>query len=203
MSKAYDLNQKLDFPIAAGDFKTELESETLNSAADPAILQAVKIYIEQLQGRQRRVFAQIQIPYPLEQVWQVLTDYEALAEFMPSMTQSRRLDHPTGGIRVEQFRTKSFMGMKISDRSVFDVEENFPDEIHYQLIEGDLKAFSGHWRLAPWEQSDEKAGVDLLYNFSVLPKRIFPLALVEHVLSHDVPASLLAIRQRVEDLFGP
>ncbi len=203
MSKAYDLNQKLDFPIAAGGFKTELESETLNSAADPAILQAVKINIERLQGRQRRVSAQIQIPYSLEQVWQVLTDYEALAEFMPSMTQSRRLAHPTGGIRVEQFRTKSFMGMKISGRSVFDVEEKFPDEIHYQLIEGDLKALSGYWRLAPWEQLDEKAGVDLLYKFSVLPKRILPVALVEHVLSHDVPASLLAIRQRVEDLFGP
>ena len=43
MNKAYDLKQKLNFPIAVGDFKTELESETLNSAADPAILQAVKI----------------------------------------------------------------------------------------------------------------------------------------------------------------
>jgi ribosome-associated toxin RatA of RatAB toxin-antitoxin module len=203
MSKASDLNQKPDLLTAASDFKVELESGTLKSATDPAILQAVEIKIEQLEGRQRRVFAKIQVPYPLEQVWQILTDYEAFAEFMPSLTQSRRLEHPTGGIRMEQVRTKSFMGMKFSARSVLDVEEKFPNEIHYRLIEGDLKALSGCWRLDPWELSDEKAGVDLLYNFLIWPKRIFPVALVEHILSHDVPMSMLAIRQRVEELFGP
>lgn len=203
MSKAYDLNQKSNFQTAAGDFKTELESETLNSAADPTILEAVKIKVERLEGRQRRVFVKIQIPYSLEQVWQVLTDYEAFAEFMPNLTQSRRLEHPTGGIRVEQVRTKSFMGMKLSARSVFDVEEKFLHEIHYQLIEGDFKDFSGYWRLVPWELSNEKAGVDLLYDFFIWPKRIFPVALIEHVLSHELPMNMLAIRQRAEELFSP
>lgn len=203
MSKTYDLNQKSDFPSTVDDFKTEMKSETLNSATDPAILQAVKIKIEKLEGRQRSVFAKIQIPYPLEQVWQVITDYEAFVKFMPNVTQSRRLEHPTAGTRVEQVRTKSFMGMNFSARSVFDIEEKFPYEIHYQLVEGDLKAFSGYWRLEPWEPSDEKAGVDLIYDFLILPKRIFPLALVEHVLSHEMPMSMLAIRQRVEELFSP
>ncbi|MFB2772705.1 SRPBCC family protein [Pelatocladus sp. BLCC-F211] len=201
MSKTYDLNQKSDFP-AVDDFKTEMESKTLNSATDPAILEAVKIKIEKLEGRQRRIFAKIQIPYQLEQVWQVLTDYEAFAKFMPNITQSQRLEHPTGGTCIEQVRSKSFMGMKFSAHSVFDVEEKFPYEIHYQLIEGDFKALSGYWQLEPWKSSDQKAGVDLIYNFLVVPKPIFPLALVEHILSHDVPLSLLAIRQRVEELFS-
>ncbi len=186
MNKTSDKNQKSDF----------------STTADSGILQPVEIKIEKLEGRQRHIFAKIQIPYSLEQVWQVLTDYEAFAEFMPNMAQIRRLEHPNGGIRIEQVRSKSFMGMKISGRSVFDVEEKFPDEIHYRLVEGDLKAFSGYWRLEAWKPSDEKAGVDLTYDISVLPKTIFPAALVEHVLSQDVPASLLAIRQRVEKLFG-
>jgi len=203
MSKTYDLNQKSNFSSAVDNFETEMESETLNSATDPAILQAVKIKIDKLEGRQRRIFAKIQIPYTLEQVWQVITDYEAFTKFMPNITRSQRLGHPTGGICVEQVRTKSFMGMKFSARSVFNVEEKFPHEIHYQLIEGDLKAFSGYWRLEPWKPLNEKPGIDLIYNFLVLPKRMFPLALVEHVLSHDVPVSMLAIRQRVEELFSP
>ncbi len=164
--------------------------------------QKVEIKIEKLEGRQRQVFAKIQIPYPLEQVWQVLTDYEAFAEFMPSLIQSRCLEHPTGGVRIEQVRTKKFMGKNISARSVFDIEEKFPHGIHYQLIEGDMKAFSAYWRLEPWSLSESQAGIDLTCDFFVVPKRIFPMALVEHVLSQDIPADLLKIRQRVEENFG-
>ncbi len=200
MSKAYDLEQKSNFSTTASNFKTEPESETSNFA-DSAIQSAVNIKIEKLEGRQRRVFAKIQIPYPLEQVWQVLTEYDAFAEFMPSMSQIRRLEAPDGGIRLEQTRTKSFMGMQKSFRSVFDVEEKFPHEIHYRLVEGDMKAFTGYWQLEAWQPSNGKVGVDLIYNISVLPKPIIPAALFEHVLSKDVPATLLAVRQRVEDLF--
>jgi hypothetical protein len=28
------------------------------------------------------------------------------------------------------------------------------------------------------------------------------MALVEHILSHDIPANMLIIRQRVEEIFG-
>ena len=201
MSKAYDLKQKSNFSTTASHFKTEPESETSNSA-DSVIQSAVDIKIEKLEGRQRHAVAKIQIPYPLEQVWQVLTDYEAFAEFMPSLIQSRRLEHPTGGVRIEQVRTKKFMGKNISARSVFDIEEKFPHEIHYQLIEGDMKAFSAYWRLEPWSLSESKAGIDLTYDFLVSPKRIFPIVVVEHILSHDIPKMMLGIRQRVEDIFG-
>jgi ribosome-associated toxin RatA of RatAB toxin-antitoxin module len=161
----------------------------------------VEIKIEKREGRQRHVFAKIQIPYSLEQVWQVLTNYEAFFEFMPNITQSKQSKSPTGGIRIEQVRTKSLMGLNISGRSVFDVEEKFPDEIHYQLIEGDLKEFSAYWRLEAWQPSEKKVGVDLIYEISVLPKPIIPMTLVESVLTHDIPNSLLAVRQRVENLF--
>ncbi|MBO3460483.1 SRPBCC family protein [Aetokthonos hydrillicola Thurmond2011] len=164
-------------------------------------LKDVEIEVEKLEGRHRRIFAQIQISYPLEQVWQVITDYEAFAKFMPNLKECRRLEHPTGGIRLEQVRTLSFLGLNFSGRSVFDIAEEFPDKIHYQLVEGDLKAFSGDWRLAP-ANLGEKAGVVLTYNFSILPNPLLPIVVVERVFSHDVPVSLLAIRQRVEDLFG-
>ncbi|MEH2347234.1 MAG: SRPBCC family protein [Nostoc sp.] len=190
------------FSSATGEFQGEMESENLMVTTDSDILKAVEIKIEKLEGRQRHVFAKIQIPYQLEQVWQILTDYEVLTEFMPNMTQSRRLNCPTGGIRLEQCRTKSFMGMNFSGRSVFDVEEKFPHEIHYQLIEGDMKALSGYWRLEPWNLSESKAGITLIYDFFVSPKSMFPMALVENILNHDIPASMLAIRQRVEEIFG-
>ncbi|MGL5831678.1 MAG: SRPBCC family protein [Waterburya sp.] len=177
MSRTSNLEQNLDFSLVASDFK-----------------------IEQLEGRQRRVLAKVQIAHPLEKVWQTLTDYEAFTEFMPHLTQSKLLTPQKGGIRLEQVRTKNFMGMKFSFRSVFDIEEKFPHEIHYQLIEGDMKALSGYWRLEPWSFPNKKAGVDLIYDFLILPKPILPTALVENILSHDIPETLLAIRQRIEKL---
>lgn len=162
----------------------------------------VDIKINKLEGRKRHIFAKIEIPYRLEQIWQVITDYEAFADFIPNMTSSRRLEHPTGGIRLEQVRTKSLIGMKISARSVVDIEEKFPDKVHYQLIEGDLKEFSGYWHLEAGNSSELEPKVKLIYDYSVLPKSIIPAPLFEHFLSNDVPASLLAVRQRVEKLFG-
>jgi ribosome-associated toxin RatA of RatAB toxin-antitoxin module len=181
MSRTNNLAQNLDFSPVYSDFKTELK-------------------IEQLEGRQQHIFAKVPIAYPLEKVWQTLTDYEAFTEFMPHVTESKRLTHPKGGIRLEEVRTKNFMGMKFSFRSVFDIEEKFPHEIRYELIKGDLKALSGCWRLEPRSFPHQKAGVDLIYDVLILPKPLLPTALVEHILSHDIPMSLLAIRQRIEKL---
>lgn len=178
------------------EFNTSNSPETLISSDD------VNVKVEKLEKRERQVLAEIQIPYSLEQVWQVLIDYEAFVEFMPNLIESRRLQSSTQGDRIEQVRTKSFMGMNFSARSVFEVKEEFPHKIHYQLIEGDMKAFSGCWRLEPIGSAESDAGTNLIYDFLVSPKRILPMALVEHVLSHDVPANLMAIRQRVADLYG-
>ncbi len=192
MSNTYNLKQELNTSTTIGDLPTDSNSVSQTNVA---------IKVEQLEGRQRRVLAKILIPSSLDQVWQVLTDYEACAEFLPNLIESRRLQLSTEDVQIEQVRTKNFMGMSFSARSLFNVEEKFPHEIHYQQIEGDMKALSGYWRLEPQNLADGKAAIELIYDFTICPKRIFPMALVEHILSHDVPANMLAIRQRVEDLY--
>ena len=161
----------------------------------------VAIQVEQLEERQRRVLAKILIPASLEQVWQVLTDYNTCAEFLPNLTESRRLQLSTKDIQIEQVRTKNFMGMNFSARSLFNVQEKFPHSIHYQQIEGDMKSLSGYWQLKPHNLANGQDVVELIYDFTICPKRIFPMALVEHILSNDIPANMLAIRQRVEDIY--
>lgn len=201
MSKAYDLKQKSNLSSAANNFNTEPESETSNSA-DSAIQSAVNIKITKFPGRQRHVLAKLSIPYSQEQVWQTLSACEAFAEFIPTLTQSKRQNLPTGGILLEEVRTNSFLGINFSARTVFEIAEKFPHSIHYRLIEGDMKEFFGYWRLKPGSSSPAKAEIELIFDFFVLPKRIFPLALVEHMLQQNIPANMLAIRQRVEDIFG-
>ncbi len=166
-----------------------------------SLLDTVEVQVEQLSPRQRQISAKIPISQAVEPIWQVLTDYEALADFIPNLSKSQRLEHPTGGIRLEQVGTQRLLRFNFSARVVLDLEEKFPNEINFNLVEGDLKAFSGTWRLQPDIQS-KTVVTNLFYTVCVLPKRTMPVSIIERRLSNDLRLNLLAIRQRVNNLFG-
>ena len=186
----------VDFSTATDDISAELSL----TAEQAALLQDVEVQTEAVAERQRQITAKIQISNPVEQVWQVLTDYEALADFIPNLTQSRLLQHPTGGIRLEQVGSQRFLRLNFSARVVLDLEENFPHEINFNMVEGDLKAFIGSWQLKPDTISGN--GTNLYYTVRVWPKRTMPVAIIERRLSSDLRLNLLAIRQRVGELFS-
>lgn len=197
MPKQHDPNLQLDFPVATDD----IDAKSSLIASNVALLQDVKVQTEAVAERQRQITAKIQIPHPVEQVWQVLTNYESLADFIPNLAQSRLLAHPQGGIRLEQIGSQRFLRLNFSARVVLDLDENFPNEINFNMVEGDLKAFFGSWQLKPYSL-DDQSGTNLYYTVRVWPKRTMPVAIIERRLASDLQLNLLAIRQRVEELFG-
>ncbi|MEB3178504.1 MAG: SRPBCC family protein [Nostocaceae cyanobacterium] len=159
----------------------------------------VEVKTEIIGERQRQISAKIAIPQPVELIWHVLTDYEALAEFIPNLAKSCRLEHPTGGIRLEQIGSSRLLRFNFCARVVLDLEEHFPHEIRFQMVEGDFKAFSGCWRL----EGDSLSGGtvnQLSYIIQVWPKLTMPIAMIERRLSSDLQLNLLAIRDRVREL---
>ena len=189
-----NLNAELNFPASTDD--TDSAASLVTEAT---LLQTVEVYTKSVAERQRQISAKIRIPHPVDQVWQVLTDYEALANFIPNLAKSRLLEHPKGGLRLEQVGTQRLLRFNFSARVVLDLDEKFPHEINFNMVEGDFKAFSGSWRLEPYSLSDQ-SGTSLCYNLRVWPKRTIPIALIERRLCSDVQLNLLAIRQRVEEL---
>lgn len=191
VTEEYNFQQETDL---TGDTKVE------PSLVSPeAAVQAVEVQVEKIAERQREITAKIEIPHPVEQVWQVLTDYEGLADFIPNLSKSSRLEHPTGGIRVEQVGTQRLLRFNFSARVVLDLEENYPYEINFQMVEGDFKDFSGRWRLEPYSL-DHQTGTYLCYTVRVWPKRSMPVAILENRLVNDVRLNVLAICQRLEEL---
>ncbi|AFY58745.1 oligoketide cyclase/lipid transport protein [Rivularia sp. PCC 7116] len=162
-------------------------------------LEAVTVEVEKIKERQRQITAKIQIPHPVEKVWQVLTDYQALAEFVPSLASSRKLEHPSGGIRLEQVGSQRLLKLNFSARVVLDLEESFPNVISFQMVEGDFKDFSGNWHLSNCVL-DDKTGTLLCYTVKVWPKLTMPIRIIEPRLAQDMQSNLLAVRQRVEKL---
>lgn len=197
MTEQQDPNTELDFPVTTDDTGAEVSL----GAQEAALLQAVEVQTEPVAERQRQITAKIQIPHSVEQVWQILTDYEALAEFIPNLAKSRRLDHPTGGIRLEQVGTQRLLGLNFSARVVLDLEEKFPHEINFDMVEGDFKAYFGSWRLEPYSLAGQMV-TNLCYSVRIWPKRTMPVAIIERRLSSDLRFNLLAIRQQAMELFG-
>lgn len=168
---------------------------------DFALLEGVEVQTEKLEGRQRRICASIKLPYSVEQAWQILTDYDALAEFIPNLVKSQRIEHPTGGIRLEQVGAQQVLMFDFSARVVLDMEENFPHKIHFSMVEGDFKAFSGSWQLEQWSHADGTETY-LTYTVLVLPKRTMPVFAVEQRLCNDLPLNLVSIRLRLDQRFA-
>ncbi|HEY9621877.1 MAG TPA: SRPBCC family protein [Crinalium sp.] len=182
------------------DMATELDTGKDDELSD-ALFQDVEVTTDRAEGRHRQITAKIQIPYPVEQVWQILTDYEHLADFIPNLAKSQRIEHPQGGIRLEQIGSQSFLKLKFCARVVLDMVERFPTNIDFQMVEGDFKEFLGTWQLQP-QTIGGQPGTDLRYVVQILPPRTMPVGLIERKLSHNLAVNLTAIRQRAEELFG-
>jgi ribosome-associated toxin RatA of RatAB toxin-antitoxin module len=189
----HSIPEKLD--LTAPLNSTELEP----NLEDAVALQSVQVHVEKIAERQRQITARIQIPQPIEQVWRVLTDYEALAKFIPNLAKSRLVKHPTGGIRLEQIGSQRLLRFNFCARVVLDLKENFPGEISFCLVEGDFKDFSGRWSLESYSFG-EQIGTNLCYTVKVWPKLTMPVGIIENRLSKDLQLNLAAIRARVVQL---
>ncbi|MEH2415503.1 SRPBCC family protein [Nostoc sp.] len=195
MTKKQNTTENLDFQSPTDD--TNLEGDL--STHPLALLAKVEIEIEKIGQRHRQISAKVQIPHPVEQIWKVLTDYEALPDFLPNLAKSRLIEHPNGGIRLEQVGSQRLLNFNFSARVVLDLEEYFPKEINFKMVEGDFKGFSGSWCLEPYSLG-EYLGTNLCYTIQVWPKLSMPVGIIENRLSKDLRLNLLAIHQRVEEL---
>ncbi|BCL39305.1 SRPBCC family protein [Nostoc sp. MS1] len=189
MTKQYNTEEDLELNL-------DLDGELLANADN---LPSVEVQVEKIADRQRQITARVQIPQPVEQVWKVLTNYEALADFIPNLAKSRLLEHPQGGIRLEQVGSQRLLNFNFCARVVLDLEEYFPKEINFQMVEGDFKGFSGNWCLQPYTLGNS-IGTELCYTIQVWPKLTMPITIIERRLSNDLRSNLLAIYQRVEHL---
>lgn len=182
--------------VYAKDPKTQMEINALMKNISKEIHgNFVRVSTERLEGRQRRILAQVDIACGLDQVWQVLTDYESLADFIPNLSKSKRLPHPDGGIRLEQIGAQCFLNIHFCARVVLDMVERFPKEVRFSMVEGDFRLFKGTWRLESILMG-QTSGTRLYYELFIVPPRIMPTSLIEKHFCRDLTQNLKAICER-------
>lgn len=190
----------MDQDILAFTSNEAVDDSSVVRLSDDAY-QRVSIKTEKLTPRQRQIVASVAIPRPLEQVWEILTDYERLADFIPNLTSSRLLSSPDGCVRLEQIGAQCFFNFKFCARVILDMTEVFPREIGFSMVEGDFKKFMGRWTLRPALLGEQVATV-LSYELMVQPPLAMPVQLIERHICHNLTQNLVAICDRAIQQFA-
>eukprot|EP00276_Gloeochaete_wittrockiana_P002973 CAMPEP_0184656852 /NCGR_PEP_ID=MMETSP0308-20130426/16800_1 /TAXON_ID=38269 /ORGANISM="Gloeochaete witrockiana, Strain SAG 46.84" /LENGTH=703 /DNA_ID=CAMNT_0027094161 /DNA_START=444 /DNA_END=2555 /DNA_ORIENTATION=- len=191
-----------DEPLDVEDMSklaTEAAVEMAIVQTDLGMGDPVMVEIGRLGRRCKRLIARVRIEADPDRVWDVLTDYENLPEFIPSLAKCERMQHPSGGIRLLQVGAQSLPYIHFEAKVIMDLEENRnKGELSFQMIEGDFHIFQGRWQLSRIDGSS--AATLLEYSVDVKPKMSLPAMFIGTIIRKDLPVNLLAVRQRAEML---
>ncbi|XP_071716355.1 uncharacterized protein [Rutidosis leptorrhynchoides] len=178
----------------------------------------IEVEIEKLSKNRRRIRSTVVIDASVERIWGILTDYERLADFIPSLVVSQVLDKRENFARLLQIgQQKLAFGLKFNAKGVVDCyEKDFESlpygerrVIEFKMIEGDFELFEGKWCIeqstaGTLEQSGSLVGqpyiTTLSYMVEVEPKMWLPVQLVEGRISKEIKMNLFCIREVAQKL---
>lgn len=172
----------------------------------------IETEIEEIGKNSRRIRSRIAIEASLQTVWNILTDYEKLADFIPGLAVSQLLERRDNFVRLFQIgQQKLAFGLSFNAKGIIDCYEkqleNLPfgqkRDIEFKMIEGDFKLFEGKWSIEQYNTERCEAGDTLIgqeshttlsYAVDVEPKQWLPVRLVEGRLCREITLNLSCIR---------
>lgn len=95
------------------------------------------------------VVCRVMLDAPLELVWQTLTDYDRLAQFIPSMRSSRVLERRGAVAVVEQSGEAGFLFFSFPIEVTLSSTERPPHVLEVSMLKGNLKRLDGAYRIEP------------------------------------------------------
>ncbi|XP_038684726.1 uncharacterized protein LOC119984717 isoform X2 [Tripterygium wilfordii] len=176
----------------------------------------VYVEIESPGKRTRRIRSKIAIEASLDTIWDMLTDYEKLADFIPGLAVSQLIEKKDKFARLYQIGQQNLpFGLKFNAKCILDCYEkdleNFPSgkrrDIEFKMTEGDFQIFEGKWTI---EQFIKESSVEsdlsfsqgfettLSYSVDIKPKLWLPVSLVEGRLCQEIKINLSSIRERAQ-----
>lgn len=163
----------------------------------------VRCEVEVVSWRERKIKAEIKVNADVDSIWNALTDYERLADFVPNLVSSRRIPCPRPGrIWLEQRGIQRSLYWHIEARVVLDLQEfinsNNVRELHFSMVDGDFKKFEGKWSVRVGTRSSTAI---LSYEVSVIPRFNFPAIFLERIIRSDLPVNLQALTCRAENSY--
>lgn len=126
-------------------------------------------------------------------LWRVLIDYDHHADYLPYLTQSRRLSHHDKESLVEQRGRFRILFWTYSVWVKQIVWERSEGQIQFQTVQGDFKQLDGEWRILP-----NVSGARLQCSFIIEPRRRVPGWAVKIAAKYYLAAMMEKLVERAE-----
>lgn len=136
----------------------------------------------------------------MDNVWQVLTDYDRFAEFLPGVISSELLEHEGDRKIFQQTnKVKTFI-FSVESRVKIATVETYPQQISFQAIDGDLETLNGEWLLEPVSPYPSAPPDSVLITHKVLvePAEAPSDGIFFSIYEDSLQETLKAIKQEIE-----
>lgn len=165
-----------------------------DAAADTAVsTDALELH---QRGHTLEVETSALVPYPPDEVWPVLLDFDALPRYMPNVDSSHVIARTRWQTVVRQVGTTRFVARRTVrfELAFHRMNEN---EVAFEQTRGDFDRFRGVWSVRP-----EEAGSRVGYHAWITDDFGIPGFLVRHVVRRDAAKMMPAIAREVRRRHG-
>lgn len=159
--------------------------------SSPAVSAEPNIWIERAQD-EIRIEASLEVPAHDHIAWQVLTDYNNLAAFVPGMRSSEIVSAPGEPLLLKQTGQSGFLLLSLPVDVVTRIVETPLERIQFYAVGGSLKSKSGEWRIEP--RGDATV---MIYRASIVPGFWVPPLIGAAVIGQDVRRKLAGVGQEI------
>lgn len=135
-----------------------------------------------------RIDARLRVDVHHHIAWQVLTDYDNLARFVPGLVTSRIVSEPGAPLLLKQTGQSGFLWLTLPIEVVVRIVEIPLEAIRFSAVSGTLKSKSGEWRI---EAQDDTTL--LIYRASLVPGFWIPPVIGTAMMGQDVRSKLVGV----------
>ncbi|GKU90528.1 hypothetical protein SLEP1_g4512 [Rubroshorea leprosula] len=116
----------------------------------------VCIEIKRIGRNFRKIRSKVGIDASLDTVWNIMTDYEKLADIIPGLVVSKLVEKKGNSARLYQIAQQNLpLGLKFNAKVVLDCYEKDLEispfgkkrDIEFKMVEGDFQCFEGKWSI--------------------------------------------------------
>ncbi len=155
-------------------------------AQEPSATPQVKI---ERSGDNFQVEVEATVAVDIMTAWQVLTDYNHIAEFVPGMESSRIISSFGAPLRIEQKGETGWLFFARDFDVVLDIEELPLGLLKFHSAGGNMKRMEGEWRIL----ETGPASITLHYSAEIVPEFWVPPLIGKALMSRNIRKNIEAV----------
>ena len=140
-----------------------------------------------------RINASLRVDAHHHIAWQVLTDYNNLARFVPGMQTSQIVSGPGEPLLLKQTGQSGFLLFRLPIEVLVRITETPLEVIDFEAVGGSFMNKRGEWRIKG--QNDTTL---LIYQASIVPGFWVPPVIGPAVMGQDVKSSLMGLAREMQ-----